>query len=124
MALSLEIKETIIGKNTLEHYNKWMSQAPEDREDIGLAISYDMGCNKCSSGHQYNSLSGHAFIIGCFTRRIIGCVIFSKKCAICTKRNHKTDDKTNEGIVLDLSIPFDICNMNGSSSESEDEDSP
>ena len=44
------------------------------REKIGLTVSYDMGWNKRSSGHRYDSLSGHAFIIDAYTRRIIGCL--------------------------------------------------
>ena len=54
--------------------------------NFGLTVSYDMGWQRRSSGNNYTSLSGHAFLIGGHTRRVIACVVFSKKCSICTKR--------------------------------------
>ena len=85
----------------------------DKRQKIGLTVSYDMGWNKRSSGHIYNSLSGHAFIIGAHTRRIIDCVVFSKKCDIYSKRMNKlteTDDVTDA--ALDLNNVFEHNNEN------------
>ena len=76
-----------------------------------------MGWNKISSVHVCNSLSGNAFIIGCYTRRIIGCAVFSEKCDVCTKRASKTRaDVEEEEIVLDLTQRFN----NKESSRSDD----
>ena len=91
LAIEEEIKQTILHEKGEDFYKVWKSKAAGEREKIGLTVSYDMGWNKRSSGHRYDSLSGHAFIVGAYTRRIIGCVIFSKTCAICTARNNRTN---------------------------------
>ena len=82
-----------------------------DREPIGLTVSYDMGWNKRSSGHRYDSLSGHAFVIGVYTRLIITCVVFSKKCATCSvrKRKHTTIELDKE---IDMSERDDNLDEN------------
>ena len=55
-----------------------------------------MAWNKRNSGHRYDSLSGHAFAIGAYTRRIIDCVVFSKRCSICSSRNkNKKQNRSN-----------------------------
>ena len=36
-----------------------------------LAVSYDMGWNKRAGGRVYNSLSGHGFLIGCRSGKVI-----------------------------------------------------
>ena len=48
-----------------------------------------MDWQRRSSGDNYASLSGHDFLIGTRTRRVIDCVIFSKKCAICESHTRK-----------------------------------
>ena len=48
-----------------------------------------MGWQRRSSGNNYASLSGHAFLIGAHTRRVIACVVFSKKCSICESKRRK-----------------------------------
>ena len=47
-------------------------------ERIGLNGSYDMGWNKRYLGCQYNSLSGHSFMIGSLTRKIISAKMKTK----------------------------------------------
>ena len=79
-----------------------------DREPIGLTVSYDMGWNKRSSGRRYDSLSGHAFVIGVYTRLIIACVVFSKKCATCSVRKRKHIN-TQLDQVKDMSEDDDNC---------------
>ena len=49
------------------YYKEWINKKQGEREKVGLTVSYDMGWNKCSSGNRYDSLSGHAFIIGAYT---------------------------------------------------------
>ena len=83
-------------------------------------MSYDMGWNKCSSGHIYNLLLGHRFIIGALTRGIIACVVFSKKCDTCTQRLTKENTKKVEEkdkAILDLSICFEDDNKESSDDE-------
>ena len=93
----------------------------DKRQKIGLTVSYDMGWNKRSSGHIYNSLSGHAFIIGAHTRRIIDCVVFSKKCDICTKRMNKLTETDNvTDTVLDLNNVFDPPNNDNEEQTNEE----
>jgi len=47
------------------------------------SVSFDFEWQRRASGNSSASLSGHGFLIGVHTRRIIACVVFSKKCAIC-----------------------------------------
>ena len=44
---------------------------------LGLTLSYDMGWSKRSSGNTYNSLSGHGFLIGCFSKKIVDAQVTS-----------------------------------------------
>ena len=77
---------------------------------IGIAVSYDMAWQKRSSGHVYDSLSGHGFFIGCRTGKVISRGILKKNCAICTHYLSKN-----------LLIPEHSCNINhdGSSGSME-----
>ena len=49
-----------------------------------LTVSFDMGWNKRSSGNRYDSLSGHAFYIGCLSQQIICAIVTAKQCRICS----------------------------------------
>ena len=60
-----------------------------DIPKVGLDVSYDMGWQKRSSGHKYDSPSGHGFLVGCRTRKVIGHVIYSKWCRICQLSERK-----------------------------------
>ena len=86
-----------------------------------------MGWNKRSSGHRYDSLSGHAFAIGAYTRRIIDCVVFSKRCSICSSRNKNkkqnssniiTNNETNTNSTLNVD-PSAATGPNGSGVNNE-----
>jgi len=48
-----------------------------------------MGWQKKSSGRRYDSKSGHAFLIGLNTQKIIGVAVYCKSCARCTKAETK-----------------------------------
>ena len=53
---------------------------------MGISINYDIGWRSMrSSGKRYNSLSGHAFLIGCICRKIIFAQVTSKKCSTYAK---------------------------------------
>jgi hypothetical protein len=55
-------------------------------EDLpNLTVGYDMGWQKRSSGHRYDSHSGHAIPIGVYTNLPIGLAILNKHCKICTR---------------------------------------
>jgi hypothetical protein len=62
---------------------------PEEILILGLAVSYDMGWQKRSTGRRYDSMSGHGFMIGCRTGLIIGLDVRGKKCAKCHQANKK-----------------------------------
>ena len=62
---------------------------PEEIVILGLAVSYDMGWQKRSTGRRYDSMSGHGFMIGCRTGLIIGLDVRGKKCAKCHQANKK-----------------------------------
>ena len=50
---------------------------------VGITASTDMGWQKRSSGHRYDSPSGHMFFIGALTKKVIAFELFSKNCSIC-----------------------------------------
>ena len=65
------------------NYDEWKKKEIQDREQVLLIVSFDMGWQKHSSGNKYDSLSGHAFMIGAESRKVIHCVVTSKMCATC-----------------------------------------
>ena len=69
-----------------------------------------MGWQGRSSGGLYDSLSGHAYLIGCRTGKVIMRGVMQKKCSTCTSYNKR-----------DLPVPKHICNINhqGSSGSME-----
>ena len=73
-----EVSATI-GENKMEDWrNKKI-----DPKDVKLTISYDMGWNKRSSGHKYDSISGQGFVLGGQTKKILQHRVMSKHCSKC-----------------------------------------
>ena len=56
---------------------------PDKIKKLPIVASYDMGWNKRSTGRVYDSLSGHAFFIGCRSGKVISFGVKAKKCAKC-----------------------------------------
>ena len=50
---------------------------------VDLVASYDMGWQKRSSGNSYDSPSGHAFLVGSRTKKIIAMIVMAKQCSKC-----------------------------------------
>jgi len=48
-----------------------------------LTCTYDMGWQKLASSKNYNSLSGHGFLVGGYTSKVIQCICYSKGCRYC-----------------------------------------
>ena len=71
------------------YYESWINKPASEQERIGLVVSYDMGWQKQASGNSYSSKSGHAFVVGMQTRRIIDCVVFSTNCKKCEFKPRK-----------------------------------
>ena len=69
------------------YFNKDKDNIPDAIKKIGLIFSYDMGWQKRSTGKIYDSLSGHAFIIGAITGKVIGYKVKSKSCSKCKTAN-------------------------------------
>ena len=63
----MEIEELVA-----KYKSKQFDDLPEKIKKIGIAVSYDMGWNKCLTGRVYDSFSGHGFIIGCLQKKVIG----------------------------------------------------
>ena len=78
-ALEEEVKATVSAE-TFELYKNKKSKV----NDIELTVSYDMGWNKRSSGHKYDSVSGHGFVLGGMNKKIINHRCLSKCCKICS----------------------------------------
>ena len=71
----------------LAWHEKRNDEIPPEISILGIAISFDMGWQKRSTGKLYDSLSGHAYAIGCRTSEIIGLSVKCKKCAVCRTAN-------------------------------------
>ena len=69
LATEMELKATVVYEESEEYYEWWIKQKQKDKKKFGLTCSYDMGWQRISSGNNYASLSGHAFVIGAHTRR-------------------------------------------------------
>ena len=69
---------------TLKTRKAWFENNEENIPDkikkIGIAISYDLGWQKRSTGRVYDSISGHGYLIGCRTGKIIGMQVRQIKC--------------------------------------------
>lgn len=62
---------------------------------VGVSASVDMGWQKRSSGRKYDSSSGHMFLIGQLSRKVIAYKCLSVKCRLCdfaTKHNIEVKD--------------------------------
>ena len=101
------MRESLVAE--IEKTKKECTKQTRENE-TGLTIGYDMGWTKRASGNRYDSVSGHAFFVGCFTKKILMAQITSKKCNICISA-----DKRN------VSPPEHVCprNYEGSSKAME-----
>ena len=112
-ALKKEVKA-----ETGQEYDEIMNQ---DKK-IGIMGSYDMGWNKRSSGHRYDSLSGHAFLISYHCRQVIATKVTSKKCNTCAKMGEGIEnfkphqcplnhDGSSKGMEAEAALEI-VCEMN------------
>lgn len=62
---------------------------PEHR--VRIAQSFDMGWTTRGTGRSYDSLSGHASIIGYLTKQVISFITLNRKCRLCDKGHSQTD---------------------------------
>ena len=63
-------------ENWKENKHEHLSKLPE------VAVSFDMGWQKRSSGRTYDSVSGHGMVIGGKTCKIIDGIVLSKRCSV------------------------------------------
>ena len=76
-------EEEILATVGKENFDKWKEKKITP-DEVKLTTSYDMGWNKRSSGTKYDSTSGHGFVIGGLTKKILQHVVLSKSCSICS----------------------------------------
>ena len=48
-----------------------------------LTVSYDIAWQKCTSGKQYNSSSGHGLLMALHTNKVIAQIVYSCNCVCC-----------------------------------------
>ena len=75
-----EILKTI-GENGYEEFKKGNLKPTQ----VPLTVMYDMGWNKRSSGNKYDSVSGHGFLVGGNSKKIMNYRAMSKSCTKCSK---------------------------------------
>ena len=81
-------------------FEKDEENIPDEVKKIGIAVSYDMGWQKRSTGRVYDSISGHGYLIGCRTGKIIGMQVRQTKCKKCQAENSNgTPAATHECMV-------------------------
>ena len=88
----------------MEEIRKWFELPVGMRPNIGISISYDMGWQKRTihrMSSSYSSLSGHGFAIGLRTKKVVGMIVYCKKCQTC-----------NNAKKLKKKIPFHDCPLN------------
>jgi len=88
-----------------------------------------MGWQKRASGNSYNSQSGHGFLVGCYTNKVIDCICYSCGCHSCLNtwkkqclsRTEATKDEPTGEINTNLNIKSHHCprNFNGSAKSME-----
>mgnify|MGYP003334922655 CR=1 FL=1 len=64
-------------------YNEWLKMPEEERHLVKITASFGTGWQRRSTGNTYNSMSGHGFFIGAWTRKVLSKWIHSKGCSIC-----------------------------------------
>ena len=79
-----------ICKREWENISRWLNGVPGVARiptfpQIGLDVSTDMGWQKRASGNKYDSPSGHMFLIGTKTRKVIKYKVYLTNCATCEK---------------------------------------
>lgn len=60
-----------------------------DSHEDGIVVSFDGAWQKRGTGRAYNSLTGHASLIGNKTGKCVGYALKSKKCRICSAAKEK-----------------------------------
>ena len=80
--------------------SKRRQNIPDVIKKIGIAVSYDMGWQKMSTGRVYDSISGHGYLIGCRTGKILGMQVRQTKCKKCqAENNNGTPAATHDCMV-------------------------
>ena len=79
---------------------------------VGLHASYDMGWQKRGSGNSYSSTSGHGFLVGTNTNKLLAVSIKSTRCRKC-------EDAQKKGNAVEEHVCF--INYEGSSGGMEPE---
>ena len=80
-ALNEEIRLQLVKEERECDYEKM--KRGEKIERVKLTVLYDMGWSKRSSGTRYDSKSGHAFVIGALSKKVVGMRVLSKECTLC-----------------------------------------
>lgn len=87
-AMQIARDEEIIGSLGKQKFDAYKNNLLTPKE-VPLTVSYDMGWNKRSSGNKYDSISGHDFIMGGFTKKVLNHRCLSKCCSLCDNKRWK-----------------------------------
>lgn len=115
-----EIERTI-GEEMFKKFEKKELHASQ----VPLTVMYDMGWNKRSSGNKYDSISGHGFLLGGNSRKILNYRCMSKCCKKCTiaermkqepmkhecPKNHQGSSKSMECEAIYLMVKDSFYNQ-------------
>ena len=66
---NLSAEEMLVIEKLIE--NDDLQKLNDNLPSLGLTVSYDMGWQRRSGGRVYDSISGHGFLIGCRSKKVI-----------------------------------------------------
>ena len=90
--IELTISETS-SSLTFNECDKLDNDHPQ-KDRANLAVSHDMGWQK--RGRSFSSNSGHAFLVGASTRKVLGFMVCMKRCNLCEQFDKKIDKEPPE----------------------------
>ena len=87
-AIEEEVRTTLNDDAKYKQYLKGNLQ-------VGIAVSFDMGWNKRSFGNRYDSLSGQALMIGYLSKKIVGAIVSSEMCRVCSSAEKNGEEPSD-----------------------------
>jgi hypothetical protein len=106
--LTQEVKLTMEKSEAQDHHDFLIWQSSLQPDFVGplsrakypqITVSFDMAWQQRSSGHNYNSPSGHALMVGALTRKPLALCVKSKLCNTCKCYKKKFPDVPDADIA-------------------------
>jgi hypothetical protein len=103
-----EVKKEVIAENIETARAKALEAGAKQVGDrVAITAAADAGWQKRKVGHSnYDSPSGHNFLVDCLTNLILGCIVYCKNCHVCDKDKGNDDDaEAGKKVVAQELVP-------------------